>query len=86
MTNDLYKDADTRLDTVVGDRKAYWRMLGRIVAEAGGPDNPEPMHIQQWCESRYGFRLIYDEDGGITGEPEILDSQKYTLCLLKHSG
>ncbi len=75
MTNNLYRD-----------RESYWAMLGRIAVEVSGPINVDAVHIQKWCETQYGFRLIYDQDGGITAEHEVLDPQKYMLCLLKHGG
>ena len=81
MSNDLYRDRATRLDTVVGDGKTYWDMLSRIML-----DHPTDWNFCDWCESQHGFRLIYDEDGGITSKPEIVDEHKYTLCLLKYGG
>jgi len=81
MNDDLYRDRAARLDTVVGDSKAYWAMLGKVML-----DHPTDWNFWDWCEAQHGFRPIYDEDGGITGEPEIIDSQKYTLCLLKYGG
>ena len=81
MSNDLYRDRAARFDTVVGDDAAYWSMLSRIML-----DHDASWNFQDWCEQYHGFRLIYDEDGGITGRPEIVDPQKYTLCLLKYGG
>ena len=81
MSNDLYRDRDSRLDTVVGDGAAYWAMLGRIML-----DHPVERNFRDWCEDQYGFRLIHDENGNITGQPEIIDAQKYMLCVLKYGG
>jgi hypothetical protein len=39
-----------------------------------------------WCDRMYGFRPIYDEDGGITSVPTVTDPKKYTVCLLKYGG
>jgi hypothetical protein len=82
MSNDLYRDRDSRLDTIVGDNKAYFAMLGRIMFTSESTD----MVFQDWCETQHGFRPIYDENGAITGKPEITDPQKYTLCVLKYGG
>ena len=82
MSNDLYRDRDARLDTVVGDHKAYFAMLSRIMLTTQGSDMP----FQLWCETHHGFRPTYDEGGGITSEPQIIDPQKYTLCVLKYGG
>ena len=64
MSHDLYRDRDARLDTVVGDGKAYWTMLSRIMIDQQNRD----MLWQDWCEAELGFRLVYDDDGNITTE------------------
>lgn len=89
MNTDLYKDRGARLDTVVGDGKAYWSMLSRIAEQLVGDKNKNFLPkdaFAKWCEVEHGFRPVYDEDGGITGEPVITDPQKYTVCLLKYGG
>jgi len=82
MSHDLYRDRDARLNTVVGDGAAYWTMLGRICVDAKDSDT----HMQDWCEQEYGFRMAYDNEGNITSEPDIVDPQKYMLCVLKYGG
>jgi hypothetical protein len=82
MSNDLYRDRDSRLDTVVGDGAVYWAMLGRILLDAKDRD----AHMQDWCEQEHGFRMLYDDDGNITSEPDITDPKKYMLCVLKYGG
>ena len=82
MSHDLYRDRDTRLDTVVGDGAAYWAMLSRIMIDQQNRD----MLWQDWCEAELGFRLVYDDDGNITSAPDIVDPQKYMLCVLKYGG
>jgi len=82
MNQDLYRDRDARLDTVVGDGAAYWAMLGRILLDAKDRD----VLMQDWCEQEHGFRMAYDSDGNITAEPDIVDAQKYMLCVLKYGG
>jgi hypothetical protein len=67
---------------VVGDGKNYWAMLGRILLDAKGRD----VRMQDWCEQEHGFRMVYDHDGNITSEPDIVDAQKYMLCVLKYGG
>ncbi len=81
MNRDLYKDRDARLDTVVGDGRDYWAMLGRILQDAKDRD----VLMQDWCEQEHGFRMVYDDDGNITAEPDITDPQKYMLCVLKYT-
>lgn len=83
MSRDLYFDREARLDTVVGDGNGYWLRLSRAANEwaAIGKDG-----FNDWLETNYGFRAIYDEDGGITGRPDILDDQKYLVFLLKYGG
>jgi len=82
VNRDLYKDRDARLDTMVGDGRDYWAMLGRILQDAKDRD----VLMQDWCEQEHGFRMVYDSDGNITAEPHITDSQKYMLCVLKYGG
>lgn len=91
MNRDLYSDRATRLDTVAGDN-AYWRRLGDVAKEwmaANSRDNRKEhvvMAFNDWLEQNYGFRAVYDEDGGILGEPDVRDDQKYMLFLLKYTG
>ena len=82
MSNSLYQDRHARLDTVVGDGKNYWAMLGRILLDAKDRD----IRMQDWCEQEHGFRMAYDDDGNITSAPDIVDAQKYMLCVLKYGG
>ena len=82
MSNLLYHNRHARLDTVVGDGKDYWAMLGRILLDAKDRD----VLMQDWCEQEHGFRMVYDGDGNITAEPDIVDAQKYMLCVLKYGG
>lgn len=82
MPNDLYKDFHSRLDTVVGDGKEYWAMLGRILLDAKDRD----ILMQDWCEQEHGFRMVYDNEGNITSTPDIVDPQKFMLCVLKYGG
>ena len=93
MDQDLYKDRDARLDTVVGDGRDYWAMLGRILQDAKDRGVLRQIGIkdrgvlmQDWCEQEHGFRMAYDSDGNITAEPDIVDAQKYMLCVLKYGG
>jgi len=82
MSNDLYRDRDVRLNTVVGDGGDYWVMLSRIMLDAKDRD----ILMQDWCEQEHGFRMVYDGDGNITSKPDIVDPQKYMLCVLKYGG
>jgi hypothetical protein len=93
VSSDLYQDRDARLNTVVGDNRTYWAMLGRILQDAkdrgvlrqiGIKDHGVLM--QDWCEQEHGFRMVYDSDGNITSKPDIVDAQKYMLCVLKYGG
>jgi len=92
VSSDLYRDRDARLDTVVGNGAAYWAMLSRIADEWPGLERGrhgvtiDSQAFGDWCEEHFGFRAMYNSDGGITGQPNIIDPQKYTLCVLKHGG
>ena len=73
MSHDLYRDRDARLDTVVGDGAAYWAMLSRIADEWPGLERGrhgvtiDSQAFGDWCEEHFGFRAMYNSDGGITG-------------------
>lgn len=86
MPNDLYRDREARLDTVVGDDKAYWTMLTRVVDQWRNRGTNEEQSFHDWCQEHHGFRAIFDSSGNITNYPDINDSKKYTLCLLKYGG
>ena len=93
MSRDLYFDREARLDTVVGDNP-YWRSLGQVAKEwlavrpphYGRKGRADQMEFNDWLDQTYGFRTVYDEDGGITGSPEVRDQQKFLLFLLKYGG
>lgn len=81
MNQDLYRDRGARLDTVVGEHKAYFAMLARIMV-----DHDINWNFQDWCAVQHGFRPRYDKEGMIIAELDIVDLQKYTLCVLKYGG
>ena len=90
-----YADRASRFDTLAGpENAAYWRLLARLgdeYAPEQATDNVFGMprrwdHFSDWCEQHHGFRPVYDSGGGITGRPDIVDEQKYLVCLLKYSG
>ena len=88
MSNNLYQDRGSRLDTVVGEGKAYFEMLHKLHKSFTDHARGETKELEfpGWCERMHGFRPIYDESGGITPIPTITDPQKYTICLLKYTG
>lgn len=87
MSRDLYFDRESRLDTIVGDGKDYWQRLSRAAEEWTKMGMTSPMGgFNDWLEINYGFRVVYDEDGGITGRPDVMDDQKYLVFLLKYGG
>ena len=93
MSRNLYFDRESRLDTVAGDQP-YWRQLSQVAKEWAAV-NPHEGRLEgrtdqigfnDWLDLTYGFRTVYDEDGGITGQPNILDPDKYLVFLLKYGG
>jgi len=90
-----YADRDSRFDTIAGpDHAAYWRMLARL-SDAYAPEHEKDNlfgmpkrwnHFSDWCDESHGFRPQFDSGGGITGQPQITDEPKYTLCVLKYGG
>jgi len=82
--NDYYATREARIDTIVGSA-TYYELLVRLSDVYKGAFS-DWAGFADWCEVDHGFRPVFAEDGGITGTPNILDEQKYTLCLLKYSG
>ena len=91
--DNLYSDRAHRLDALAGpENAAYWKILVRLSDAWDGPKDsvfglPKqwPM-FADWCAHYHGFRPEFDDTGNITGNPRVINEQKYTLCLLKYSG
>ena len=83
---EYYATRTARLDTLAGPGgQEYFNMLVRLV-DSYKQESSHLRDFAEWCSTTHGFRPVYDDEGGITSVPEIIDSQKYTLCLLKYSG
>jgi len=85
----LYANADTRFDTVVGQHE-YFELLRKIRTEFDGRmlDSYSYEFNQgdflRYIETRYGIRPVFDTTyQAVTGEFEILDEHKYLLARLK---
>jgi hypothetical protein len=85
---DLYKDADSRLNTIVApDKYKFWTMLRRIRDEYAG-DNANltvvDVDFKTYLENKWGLRIHIDEaTGGVMADYTIIDEGKYMLALLK---
>lgn len=85
MNHDLYNDAESRLDTVVGSGKDYFILIKRL-SHVFLKESTNQEDFATWCMSTHGFQIRSDDQGGILPGPKILDHQKYMLCLLKYGG
>lgn len=93
--DEYYADRASRFDTLAGpENAAYWRLLARL-GDVYSPDQATDSvfgmpkrwdQFSDWCEQHHGFRPVYDSGGGITGRPNVVDEQKYTMCVLKYGG
>lgn len=89
---DLYKDADSRLNTVVSpDKYEFWRMLRKIHGDYY-PDLPTPSKpvnlvdkkFVAYVEEKWGIKIHLDpQTGGILADHTIMDEEKYLLAILK---
>ena len=76
--NKLYSTRESRLDTIVGGQ-TWWPRLFKAKVECPLPDE----EFYQWFIDTYGIRIIYDGEGKITDQFEIVDEQKYLIFELK---
>ena len=88
MTNDLYKDHNQRLDTVLGDYR-FWSMMSRCRKTEGAEACETNAGMVEFFRDTYGIQLKFsdsDEIGlNISREVDIVDEQKYMVFLLKYS-
>jgi len=87
MTNDLYKDHNQRLDTVLGDYR-FWSMMSRCRKTEGAAACETTAGMFEFFRDTYGIQLKFsdaDYIGNISREVDIVDEQKYMVFLLKYS-
>lgn len=81
--DEYYNSPNARLDTVLGDHKKFFELLQRIRPEYRGADASVP-GFPDWLLETYGIQLVLNSDGRITSEYNIVDHDKYLICMLKH--
>ena len=91
--NKHWADRSGRIDALASpETRDFWSMIIRLSDQFQGKKNavfgtPKDFSdFDQWCEVNHGFRIVYDQDGGITPNVDIVDAHLYTLCVLKYSG
>jgi len=87
MTNDLYKDHNQRLDTVLGDYR-FWSMMTRCRKTEGATACETNAGMFEFFRDTYGIQLKFVDSGyikNISREVDIVDEQKYMVFLLKYS-
>ena len=88
MTNDLYKDHNQRLDTVLGDFR-FWSMMTRCRKTEGATACETNAGMFEFFRDTYGIQLKFSDSdyiGDLSREVDIVDEQKYILFLLKYNG
>ena len=87
MTNDLYKDHNQRLDTVLGDYR-FWAMMSQCRKTEGAEACETTAGMFEFFRDTYGIQLKFadsDSIGDLSREVAIVDEQKYMVFLLKYS-
>lgn len=82
MSNDLYNSKESRYNTVLGERKAFFTLLRRLKEEYD--QAPRTADYSNWVLEQYGIQLKLDRQGNITGKYTIVDEQKYLICRIKY--
>jgi hypothetical protein len=87
MTNELYKNHNQRLDTVLGDYK-FWAMMSQCRKTEGATACETNAGMFNFFKDTYGIQLKFTDSeyiGNISQEVKIVDEQKYVVFLLKYS-
>ena len=95
MSNDKYENAERRIDTVAG-RNEYWMQLRQAKADYDAlPANERGIDagtypnfgsgFYYWMQYRYGIEILYNEEGKIQGEYNVVDKDLYLVFLLTYS-
>jgi len=88
MTNELYKDHNQRLDTVLGDY-GFWAMMSQCRKTEGATACETTAGMFEFFRDTHGIQLKFADSDyieNISREVDIVDEQKYILFLLKYNG
>ena len=82
MSDDLYSSFDRRLDTVLGQRMGYFKLVRamRIDYETQTTE----LKFDEWALENYGLHIFRDDNDSIKFEHRIIDEHKYMLAALKY--
>jgi hypothetical protein len=94
MNEDKYENPERRIDTVAG-RNAYWIQLrnlkaeyDRLPADEKGIEGSIPMGygggFYTWTRFKYGIEMLYNEEGNIQGDYNVVDQDLYLIFLIKY--
>jgi hypothetical protein len=86
MSNELYSDHSTRLNTVVGGAH-FWAAMRECRDGEGRSYCQTSLLMHQWFRDTYGIELQFSDHGMDKLKPEvrIVDEPKYLMFLLKYA-
>ena len=82
MSDDLYSDSERRLDTVIGQKTSYFKLIRAIAFDYAKITTN--ISLDDWIVASCGLRIIRDNSGSITGNYTIVDEQKYMMAIIKY--
>jgi len=86
MSNELYSDYSTRLNTVMGGAH-FWAAMRECRDGEGRPHCKSSRLMHQWFLETYGIELQWSKEelDQIKPEVRIVDEPKYMIFLLKYT-
>jgi len=94
MNEDKYENIERRIDTVAG-RNAYWKQLQKASEEFDAlPKEQQGIYTNNsreygggfynWMQFNYGIEMLYNEEGQILGDYNVVDRDLYLIFLIKY--
>ena len=81
-----YNPADESFEEWDRDRKArrwkYWAAVRKLKADFDKEDSS--LLFNQWMLQTFGIRIIYNNEGHLTENYEVIDEKKYLFFVLKY--
>jgi hypothetical protein len=82
MSDDLYSSFDRRLDTVLGQRMGYFKLIRAMRLDF--ETQTTELEFDEWVLENYGLHVFRGDDDVIKFEHRVVDEQKYMLATLKY--
>lgn len=83
MSDDLYSDISSRLNTILGtdDKIAFWRAMEKARRDSSFPSTVD---FSDYVRDAFGVQLFINDEGFINQNFAVIDEQKYLLFKLKY--